>query len=136
MAKLCGPFRSVPGQLPADRILAGGENLILEIDWQGAAQVRAGIAEAVTIFILPPSLESLRDRLEGRAQDDPHTVEQRMNAAIDEISHYKEFGYLIVNDDFDVALSEMTDVIHGRGDYLAQDKQKTELSQLISDLLA
>ena len=118
----------------AERITSGGHHLVLEIDWQGAAQVRVEAPQAITIFILPPSLESLRDRLEKRAQDDQHTVEQRMDAAIDEISHYMEFDYLIVNDDFDQALREMSDVVNGKGGYLSQASQKIKLEQLISDL--
>ncbi len=118
----------------AKRILGSGNHLVLEIDWQGAAQVRIEVPQAITIFILPPSLASLRDRLEKRAQDDQHTVEQRMDAAIDEISHYMEFDYLIVNDDFDQALREMSDVVNGNGEYLSQARQKIKLGQLISDL--
>ncbi|MCH8256813.1 MAG: guanylate kinase [Proteobacteria bacterium] len=118
----------------ADRIASSGSHLVLEIDWQGAARVRDEIPHAITIFILPPSLESLRERLQKRAQDDQQTVEQRMNAAIDEISHYMEFDYLIVNDDFDRALKEMSDVVNGKGEYLRQDRQNPELERLISDL--
>lgn len=118
----------------ADRILSSGSHLVLEIDWQGAAQVRAEVAQAVTIFILPPSLKSLRDRLEKRAQDDQHTVEQRMEAATDEISHYMEFDYLIVNDDFDKALREMSAVVNGKAEHLRQARQRLELEQLLSDL--
>ncbi len=118
----------------AERVASGGNHVVLEIDWQGAAQVRVEVPQAITIFILPPSLESLRDRLKKRAQDDQHTVEQRMDAAIDEISHYMEFDYLIVNDDFDQALREMSDVVNGKGGYLSQASQKIKLEQLISDL--
>jgi guanylate kinase len=119
----------------ADRILTSGNHLVLEIDWQGAAQVRRELPQAISIFILPPSLESLRDRLQKRAQDDQHTVEQRMDAAINEISHYQEFDYLIVNDDFDQALAEMLDIIKGTGDYLGQVRQNSRLRGLISKLL-
>lgn len=118
----------------ADRILSSGSHLVLEIDWQGAAQVRAEVPQAVTIFILPPSLKSLKDRLEKRAQDDQHTVEQRMEAATDEISHYREFDYLIVNDDFDKALREMSAVVNGKAEHLRQARQRLELEQLLSDL--
>ncbi|MBQ74172.1 MAG: guanylate kinase [Gammaproteobacteria bacterium] len=118
----------------ADRILTGGDHLILEIDWQGTAQIRLEVPHATTIFILPPSLGSLRDRLQQRAQDDQHTVDQRMSAAIDEISHYMDFDYLIVNDDFDQALSEMGAVVSGQGDHLRQAAQRRKLAPLISAL--
>lgn len=119
----------------ANRILLSGHHLVLEIDWQGAAQVRAQIPDSSSIFILPPSIDSLRDRLERRAQDDDLTVQHRMEAAISETSHYSDFDYLLVNDDFDLALKEMTDIINGEGDYLRLEQQKLQLGQLISDLL-
>ena len=118
----------------AERIMSGGDHLVLEIDWQGTAQVRLEVPQAVTIFVLPPSLESLRDRLEQRAQDDPHTVDQRMSTAISEISHYMDFDYLIVNDDFDQALNEMKAVVAGRGNHLSRAKQVDKLAPLISAL--
>lgn len=132
-ARVFGSFYGT-SKKEADRILSSGSHLVLEIDWQGAAQVRVEVPEAITIFILPPSLESLRDRLEKRAQDDQHTVKQRMDAATDEISHYMEFDYLIVNDDFDKALEEILAVVDGKGERLRQAKQRLELAQLLSEL--
>jgi len=125
-----GPH-SLAIKLLSDNIMARIVAIKMDL---GAAQVRVEVPQAITIFILPPSLESLRDRLEKRAQDEQHTVEQRMDAAIDEISHYMEFDYLIVNDDFDQALREMSDVVNGKGGYLSQASQKLKLEQLISDL--
>lgn len=87
--------------------LSEGRNLILEIDWQGARQVRAGFPEALSVFILPPSIETLRHRLESRGQDSPEIIDRRMREARSELSHWEEFDYLIVNDDFEKALQEL-----------------------------
>lgn len=119
----------------ANRILASGHHLVLEIDWQGAAQIRSGTADATSIFILPPSLGALRERLKKRAQDDDTTVAHRMDTAISEISHYNDFDYLLVNDDFDLALKEMSDIVNGDGEHLRLEEQKLQLRQLISELL-
>jgi guanylate kinase len=119
----------------ANRILASGHHLVLEIDWQGAAQIRSSVLNAKSIFILPPSLEALRDRLEKRAQDDDSTVAHRMDAAISEISHYADFDYLLVNDTFDLALREISDIVNGDGEHLRLASQKQQLQPLISELL-
>lgn len=119
----------------ARRILSSGHHLVLEIDWQGAAQIRAEMPHASSIFILPPSLGTLRDRLEKRAQDDDTTVQHRMNAAISEISHYSDFDYLLVNDNFDLALEEITDIVNGHGEHLRIAIQKKRLKPLINELL-
>lgn len=84
-----------------------GWDVILEIDWQGAAQVRQRIRPSKSIFILPPSLECLEERLTRRAQDDPQTIKQRMQQAVNEISHYAEADYLVINEDFDTALDDL-----------------------------
>ena len=88
-----------------------GTDVVLEIDWQGAEQVRKKWTEVKSIFLIPPSKSELRSRLIGRAQDSEHTIERRMGAAMSELSHYSEFDYLIVNDDFDKALQLMSNVI-------------------------
>lgn len=118
-----------------DRILGIGRHLVLEIDWQGAAQIRSELPSASTIFILPPSLFALRERLTNRAQDDEQTVQERMDAAIDEISHYIEFDYLIVNDDFDDALNDLIELVGGNGENLRTEKQLPALTSLVSSLL-
>jgi guanylate kinase len=87
--------------------LDSGEDVILEIDWQGARQVRASAPHAVSIFILPPSREALHERLTGRAQDSEAVIERRMRDAESEMRHYDEYDYLIFNDEFEVALSEL-----------------------------
>jgi guanylate kinase len=118
------------------RILGCGHHLVLEIDWQGAAQIRAELPDASTIFILPPSLAALRERLHNRAQDDEQTVRERMNSAIDEISHYIEFDFLVVNDDFDIALADLVGIIGGNSGNLRREQQLPELKSLVSSLLA
>jgi guanylate kinase len=94
-----------------DGLIESGCNAILEIDWQGAAQVRDVRPEAVTVFILPPSREELERRLRGRGSDDDAEIDRRLAEARAEISHWAEFQHLIVNDDFDRALSELVGLI-------------------------
>jgi guanylate kinase len=91
--------------------LAVGQDVVLEIDWQGAAQVKRALPEAVGIFILPPSRQALAERLAGRGQDSADVITQRMQAATREISHWREFDYLVVNDDFETAVTELHAVI-------------------------
>lgn len=88
-----------------------GKNFILEIDWQGAQQIKSKLRNSVSIFILPPDYQSLRERLLNRQNDALDTIEQRMNAARDEISHYKEFDYIVINDNFEQALAEIKAII-------------------------
>ncbi|WP_299734544.1 guanylate kinase [uncultured Endozoicomonas sp.] len=94
--------------------LKKGEDVILEIDWQGAQQVRKLMPDAVSIFILPPSLEALRERLIGRATDDLSIIERRMSQAVSEMSHYGEFDYLVINDEFDLALRDLQTIIRSQ----------------------
>ncbi|MFP6807873.1 MAG: guanylate kinase [Pseudomonadales bacterium] len=117
------------------RILNSGNHLILEIDWQGAQQIRHAIPQAASIFIVPPSLQALKDRLMERAQDDEVTVQQRMDASADEISHFEEFDYLLVNDSFDEALLDLIRIVNASGDNLRLPNQKERHKQLLSDLL-
>jgi guanylate kinase len=114
--------------------LAEGIDVILEIDWQGARQVREVFAGAVGIFILPPSRHALEERLRGRGQDSDEIIARRMRDAISEISHYHEFDYLIVNDDFETALGELASVILARRQRMAV--QKSVHGAMIKDLLA
>ena len=87
--------------------LQQGIDIILEIDWQGARQVRSLLPESRSIFILPPSRDSLRQRLRDRAQDSEAVIHKRMAAAVREMSHYEEFDYLLINDDFTTTLAEL-----------------------------
>ena len=96
---------SVRGQLDA------GQDTVLEIDWQGARQVRSRFPEAVSIFILPPSPEALHDRLSNRGQDSEAVIQGRMREAVSEMSHYAEFDYLVFNDVFDRALDELGSIV-------------------------
>ena len=113
--------------------LAQGYDLILEIDWQGAQQVRRLAPDARSIFIVPPSREALRQRLNNRGQDNGDIIDSRMQEAAAEMSHYVEYDYLIINDDFDIALSELKSIfISGR---LTQTAQQQRHSQLLARLL-
>ena len=94
--------------------LAEGTDVILEIDWQGARQVREAFAGAVGVFILPPSRAALEERLKGRGQDEDDTIARRMRDARSEISHYDEFDYVVINDDFDDALADLRCIIRAR----------------------
>ena len=91
-----------------------GEDVILEIDWQGAQQVRRLLPDAVSIFILPPSLEALRERLIGRATDDLSIIERRMSQAVNEMSHMVSFDYLVINDEYDLALRDLQTIIRSQ----------------------
>lgn len=87
--------------------LAAGMDVLLEIDWQGAAQVRRQMPDALSVFILPPSREALESRMRSRGQDSEAVIAQRLAAAREEMSHYREFDFLIVNDRFETAVAEM-----------------------------
>ena len=113
--------------------LQQGHDLILEIDWQGARQVCALIPEAVRLFILPPSTKALRQRLEGRGQDNQDVIERRMRDAQAEMSHWQEFDYLIVNDVFDEALAEMIALVRTLG--LRRSSQAQRHAKLLQELL-
>jgi guanylate kinase len=108
--------------------IAAGRDLLLEIDWQGAAQVKRHFPDAVSIFILPPSLTALRNRLNNRGQDNQEVIEKRMAAACDDISHAGEFDYIIVNDDFDHALLDLTAVV--KASRLVTSRQTFKLASL------
>jgi len=108
----------------AQSLLASGKHVILEIDWQGARQVKAKLADTVGIFILPPSREVLEQRLRDRGTDDENTIERRMRAADREMSHYNDAEYLVVNDGFEQALDDLDAIVHAQGLTLARQKLK------------
>ena len=114
--------------------LQQGMDVILEIDWQGAEQVRRLMPDTISLFILPPSLASLRQRLTGRGQDDSSVIEARMNEAISEISHYVEADYLIINDDFTTALAQFQALITSQ--HLSLPRQAEKHATLLRELLA
>jgi len=122
-------------QAEVDGILGAGHHIILEIDWQGAARIRQNLDNVVSIFILPPSLDSLKTRLLNRAQDDLETIAARFNAAISEIGHYREFDYLVVNDDFEQAVEDVQRIIFGEADDLSLPVQEQKQTSLIAELL-
>lgn len=98
-------------QASVDAALHAGNDVILEIDWQGAAQVRRFYPQATSIFILPPSLEALAQRLNNRGQDSAEVIAKRLSAAREEMRHLVEFDYVIINEHFDIALQELTSII-------------------------
>ena len=114
--------------------LADGFDLILEIDWQGAQQIRRLIPEARSIFILPPSREALRHRLNNRGQDSEEVIEHRMTQAVEEMSHYGEYDYLIINDDFRLALEDFKAIFRNR--HLTVAHQQLRHAHLLASLLS
>ncbi len=117
-----------------EKTLASGQDVILEIDWQGAAQVRRLLPDTVGVFILPPSKSALRQRLTGRGQDDSSVIDARMAEAESESSHYCETDYLIINDDFDAALQDFRALVLAQR--LQLDSQKIRHTDLLKDLLS
>ena len=114
--------------------LEQGIDVVLEIDWQGARQVQTHCVHIVSIFILPPSKNTLLQRLRARRQDNETVIQQRMTLAHEELSHYLEYHYLIVNDHFDDALSDLNAIVHaGR---LRLESQKEKNASLIAQLLS
>jgi len=111
--------------------LAGEHDVLLEIDWQGAAQVRRLFPAMVGIFILPPSLGELRQRLTARGKDSPDAIERRMASAREEISHVLEFEYIIVNERFDAALADLQAVV--RAARLSRERWSGRLSRLLEE---
>ena len=114
--------------------LALGKDVLLEIDWQGARQVRSKVPNAVSVFILPPSRQALEQRMQMRGQDSPEVIAQRLAAAREEMSHYGEFDYVIVNEDFTVAVDEMCSIF--TASRLLLEPQVARHSRLITALLA
>ena len=113
--------------------VAAGQDVLLEIDWQGAAQVRRLIADSVHIFILPPSIEALRERLTKRAQDPPETIAQRLTAAREEMRHCGEFDYVIMNQDFARAVDDLSVIV--RAARLTAARQQLRHAKALADLL-
>jgi guanylate kinase len=104
--------------------LADGQDVILEIDWQGARAIRARMPDTVTIFILPPSRAELEARLTARGQDDVGVIARRMRDAVSEMSHYDEYDYLIINDVFEVARDRLAAILQARRQRLAPQQQR------------
>ncbi len=113
--------------------LLKGKDVILEIDWQGARQIRQLVSDCKSIYILPPSIAVLRERLASRGQDDEVVINKRMSEAVSEMSHYVEFGYLVVNDDFDEARDNLASII--MGERLLFEHQQQKHAKLLAELL-
>jgi len=114
--------------------LAAGKDVLLEIDWQGARQVREKLPDAISIFILPPSKDALETRMRNRGQDSEEVIRQRLANAREEMSHYNEFDYVIVNEHFDAAVSELRAIFQAQR--LKCEAQQQRHATLIQTLLA
>ena len=112
-----------------ESLLDARQQVVLEIDWQGARQVRENYPQAKSIFILPPSIESLEKRLQERGQDSAEVIAHRMNQAREEVSHYDEYEYLLINDDLDLALTRMLRLFTHPQEYVAPDRE--QLAQVL-----
>lgn len=121
-------------QVWVEEQLHQGLDVILEIDWQGAEQVRRLMPQARSVFILPPSREILEQRLRGRGTDADDVIERRLSEAVLEMSHYAEYDYLIVNDDFEQALADLASIF--RAARLTQDNQQMRCEGLLASLLS
>jgi guanylate kinase len=115
--------------------LAAGHDVILEIDWQGARQVRLALPGCRTIFILPPSREALRQRLNDRRTDSPAAIERRLADAVSDMSHYSEFDYVVVNEDFGRAVEELCSIIQGHGEGAGLSARRSSLTAVLANLL-
>jgi len=114
--------------------LDAGHDVLLEIDWQGARQVRSAMPQCVSVFVLPPSRRALAERLARRATDTPQVIARRLADAAGDMSHYREFDYVVVNEDFARAVEDLESIIAGRGEGLRSDRP--QLAPLVTDLLA
>jgi guanylate kinase len=117
-----------------EEALANGEQLLLEIDWQGAAQVRARLPEALSIFILPPSHGALEQRLKARSTDSDAVIRRRLKDAAQDLTHWSEFDYVVINDRFEQALGDLLAIVEGHGDELRS--QRPEVARFAAQLLS
>ncbi|MBC3766478.1 guanylate kinase [Neptunicella marina] len=131
-AEVFGNFYGT-SKIVIEQTLQQGIDVFLDIDWQGARQVKKALPQTHSIFIAPPSQETLRKRLTGRGQDSEEVIEQRMAAARSEIEHFNEFDYIIVNDDFEQALSELEHIVLAQR--CLQTQQSAKHQQLFKNLL-
>lgn len=116
-----------------ESMLERGENVLLEIDWQGAQQVRRSMPECRTIFILPPSREALEQRLRGRRTDSDEVIARRLRDSIADMSHWNEFDYVVINDDFERATGDLESIAMGQGEHLSA--HRSEIQTLLPRLL-
>jgi guanylate kinase len=116
-----------------EKHLADNRNVILEIDWQGAQQVRESMPDCVTVFILPPSVEELERRLRDRRTDAPDVIERRLRDALSDMSHWDEFDYVIINDDLNRAVEDLEAVLAGSGE--TSSTQNAALRQAVARII-
>ncbi len=121
------------GVRAVEEALALGEQLLLEIDWQGARQVRSRLPEARSIFILPPSRSALEERLKTRSTDSEAVIQRRLRDAAQDIGHWPEFDYVVINDRFDEALEDLRAIVEDRGHRLIATRP--EVARFAADLL-
>ena len=114
-------------------LLNQGEDVLLEIDWQGAQQIRRALPECRSIFVLPPSRAALEQRLRGRGTDSDEVIARRLRDSLADLSHWSEFDYIVVNDDFDRATDDLESIVAGKGEHLRRDR--AELRELLAKLL-
>jgi guanylate kinase len=115
-----------------EALLGAGHDVILEIDWQGARQVRAAQPDCRTIFILPPSRRSLEERLRNRRTDSEEVIQRRLRDSIADMSHYAEFDHVVVNDDFETAVTQLLNILRGAQGF---DARRPDLTPLVAELL-
>ena len=116
-----------------EELVDRGTDVILELDWQGARQIQKKMPKAIRIFVLPPSLDALQQRLNDRAQDDDSVIQKRMLEAKQEMSHYNEYQFVIINDDFEVAFNELKSLV--TAERLRLERQSFEHHDLINSLI-
>ncbi len=137
ISRACEGLRQLLRHRACDAVeeaLANGEQLLLEIDWQGARQVRARLPEARSIFILPPSRSALEQRLKDRSTDSEAVIRRRLQDAAEDIRHWAEFDFVVVNDRFEQALADLQAIVEDRGRSLIA--QRPEVARLSAELLA
>jgi guanylate kinase len=116
-----------------EQLLDQSQDVLLEIDWQGAQQIRSALPECRSIFVLPPSREALEQRLRGRGTDSDEVIARRLRDSIADLSHWNEFDYIVINDDFGRATADLEAIVAGQGEHLRRDR--AELQALIAKLL-
>ena len=131
-AKVFGNYYGT-GVRAVEEALAIGEQLLLEIDWQGARQVRSRLPEAVSIFILPPTRRALEERLKARSTDSDAVIQRRLEEAAHDLAHWNEFDYVVINDRFDQALAGLQAIVGGRGAHLVSTRP--EVARFAAGLL-
>src|SRR4030095_392541 len=121
-------------QAQVEQLLDQGQDVLLEIDWQGAQQIRRALPECRSIFVLPPSRTALEQRLRNRGTDSDEVIARRLRDSLADLSHWNEFDYIVVNDDFARATGELQAVVSGHGEHLRRDRP--DLRELLAKLLA